>query len=161
MAFVAAIPAIVTAVGGGSLAAGSIALASAAVTAYAGVRAANEQRAAGKATQIETQMAASAEGDAARQREIERKRNLLRAISSQVAASGAAGVKANEGSPGSLLNLDIKYAGEDQNVDTANVRSQMRALQFRGSNAVRAGNAASTTTLLDTAGRTAGMFLKH
>lgn len=155
MAFIVPIAA---AVGGGSAAAGAVTLAAAAATVGAGVMQARATRAAGKAQETETQIAAQAEGDAARQREIQRKRNLLRAISSQAASAAAAGV-ALEGSPTSLINLDIAEAKEDYDVDSLNTKTRQRALRFQGSNARIGANAAANASLLDTAGRTAGMFL--
>lgn len=114
-------------------------------------------RAAGKAQEIETQIAAKSEGDAARQREIQRKKNLLRAISSQTASAAAAGVSL-EGSPMSLINLDIAESKEDYDIDSVNTKTRQRALRFQGSNARTGANAAANASLLDTAGRTAGMF---
>lgn len=159
MAYVAAIPAII---GGGSAAVGMATLATAAAavaTVATGVSSARASRAAGKAQQAETEIAARAEGDAARQREIERKKNLMRAISSQQAFAGAAGVSARTGSPASLINLDIAEANADRDVDNLNSKTRQRALRFQGANARAAGNAAARTTLLDTTARTAGMFL--
>ncbi len=156
MAFV--VP-IAMAVGGGSAAAGAVTLAAAAATVGAGVASARNTRAAGKAHEIETKIAAQAEGDAARQREIERKRNLLRSISSRQAYAAAAGVKDNEGSQASLINLDIAEAGKDSVVDNTNTKVRQRALNFQGANARSGANSAARASLLDTAGRTAGIFL--
>ena len=89
MAFV--VP-LATAVGGGSAALGAVLLGSAALGIGAGVISAQQQIAAGKFAKAQSIIDAAAEGDAATQREIIRKRNLLRAISSQQAAAGAAGV---------------------------------------------------------------------
>lgn len=157
MAWVAALGA---GLGAGSTAAGIVTLATAAVTVYAGAESAKASRRAGQATAAETQLAANAEGDAARQREIERKRNLLRAISSQTASSAAAGVKANEGSPNALINLDIAEANTDDNVDYGNTKAQQRAMTFRGQNAIAVGNAAGRTSMLDTAANTLKIFKK-
>ena len=150
----------VAVLGAGSTAAGAVTLATAAVTVYSGLESAKQNRRAGAAAQAEAQMAATTEGDAARQRELERKRNLLRAISSQTATAAAAGIKANEGSANSLINLDIAEANIDQNVDSGNTKAQQRALQFRGQNARIAGNAAARTSLLDTASNTMRIFKK-
>lgn len=160
MAFVAAIPAVVSAIGGGSMAAGAVALASAAATVGAGVASARASRAAGKATQAELEIEARSEGDAARQREIDRKKNLLRAISSQQAYAGAAGVRADDGSPAALINLDIAESRRDSDIDSLNSKTRQRALRFRGSNARTAGNAQASATLLDTAARTTSMFIR-
>jgi hypothetical protein len=156
MAFV--VP-IVAAIGAGSAATGATILAAAATAAAGGVSAYQSIQ-AGKATAGEAKLASAAEGDAARQREIDRQRNLLRSISAQEAAAGAAGVSANTGSPNSLINLDIAYANQDRTVDTANTKQQQRALAYRGANAKSAGNSQAFTTLLDTGSRVTGMFLK-
>lgn len=156
MAFV--VP-IALAVGGGSAAAGAVALGAAALTIGTGVVSARNNRVAGQQADLEAQQAATVEGDAARQREILRKRDLLRAVSSQQAAYAAAGVKSNEGSPESLINLDVARAQEDSNIDFGNTKSRQRALQFRGQNARAAGNAAAATSLLDSTVNTAKIFL--
>lgn len=147
---------ILAGIGGGSAAVGGALLAT---TVGAGVYAARSQRAAGKAVQAETELEARAEGDAARDREINRKRMLMRALSSQVAAAGAAGVRVDQGSPASLINLDIAEARRDQDIDVVNTRSKQRLLRFRGENARIAGNAAARQSLLDTALRTTQAFL--
>lgn len=157
MAFV--IP-IATAIGGGSAMAGAITLATAAATVGFGVASARASRQAGKATQAELEIEARAEGDAARQREIERKRNLMRAISSQQAYAGAGGVRIDQGSPAALVNLDIAESRRDQNVDNINSGTRQRALRFRGANARTAANAQARATLIDTAGRTVHAFAR-
>lgn len=146
--------------GGGSAAAGAVTLAAAAATVYAGAESAKASRRAGQASAAEAQIQATSEGDAARQREIERKRNLLRAISSQSAVAGAAGVKINEGSPSSLINLDIAEANADSDVDAGNTKAKQRALKFRGQNAISAGNSAANVSMLDTAANTLKIFKK-
>lgn len=154
MAFV--VPAV-AAIGGGSVAAGSVVLASAAATAYSGYTAAQEQRRAGRFAQAQSEINAAAEGDAARQREIERKKMLRRALSSQIAQSGAQGI-AFEGSTARAAQLDIADAQNDLSVDRANTKTRQRALRAQGQNARISGNAQATTTLLDTAARTLSMF---
>jgi hypothetical protein len=157
MAFVVPIAA---AIGGGSAATGAVILASAAATVGGGLYSAKQSREAGKAAQAELAIEAKAEGDAVRQREIERKRNLLRALSSQQAHAGAGGVRIDTGSPKALVNLDIAEAQKDNDIDSLNSKTRQRALRFRGQNARAAGSAQSTATLLDTAGRTATQFLR-
>ncbi len=159
MAFAAIGPAIAS-LGGGSLATGSILLASAAASAGAGLYSAKQSREGGKMQQAELEMEAKSEGDAARQREIERKRTLLRALSTQQAYAGAAGLRSDTGSPRTLADIDIADARSDNEIDNVNTRSRQRALQFRGRNARVAGNAQSAVTLLDTAARTAGAFVR-
>jgi hypothetical protein len=160
MAFAAAIPGVVAAVGGGSMAAGAATLAAAAATVYTGVSAAQQARTAGKVTQAETEIAARAEGDSARQREIERKRMLLRALSAQQAGAAAAGIRSDQGSPATLMNLDIAQARGDNDVDNLNTRTRQRALRMRGANAASAGSAQANATLVDTGLRTYQAFGK-
>lgn len=157
MAFV--IP-VAAAIGGGSAAVGATILATAALTVGTGVQSARMSRAAGKAAQAETEIEARAEGDAARQREIDRKRNLMRALSSQAAYAGAAGVSISSGSPASLVNLDIAEANRDRDIDEVNTGTKQRMLRFRGQNARTQGNAQARTTLLDTAARTSQLFVR-
>lgn len=155
MAFV--VP-IATAVGGGSAAAGAVILSAAAATVGAGVISAQQSRAAGKIAEAQSNIDANAEGDAARQRAILRKKNLLRAISSQQAAAGAAGVAFSEGSPAAIARLDIDESRMDLDVDRANTRQRQRGLRAQGRAARLQGNAQAATTLLDTASNTARMF---
>ena len=122
-------------------------------TVATGVYSAQQQKAAGKAANAEAQMAANREGDAARGREIERRRALLRAIASQNAAAGAAGVAVNE----ATLGADLMYAADDLLTDRSNTQQTQALLRFQGANAKRAGNVGAVTTLLDT-GISAGML---
>jgi hypothetical protein len=139
------------AIGGGSVAAGATILATAALSTYAGVTAAREQRRAGRFAEAQSEIDAKAEGDAARQREIERKRGLMRALSSQVASAGAAGVGV-EGSLARIAQLDIARSREDIDIDTANTRARQSALRQQGRVARAAGRTSARLTLLDTAG---------
>jgi hypothetical protein len=125
-----------------------------ATTVASGVYSAQQQKAAGKAASAEAQIAANREGDAARGREIERRRALLRAIASQNAAAGAGGVSVNE----ATLGADLMYATDDLMTDRSNTLQTQSLLRLQGSNAKRAGNAGAFTTLLDTAGSTAALM---
>ena len=127
-----------------------------ATTVASGLYSAQQQKAAGKAASAEAQIAANREGDAARAREIERRRALLRAIASQNAAAGAAGVAVNE----ATLGADLMYATDDLLTDRANTLQTQSLLRLQGANAKRAGNAGAFTTLLDTAGSTAALTYK-
>jgi hypothetical protein len=146
MAFV--VP-IATAVGGGSAAAGGILLASAAAGIYAGVESARMTRQMGRVAEGQSKIDAAAEGDAARQREILRKRALMRAISSQQARAGAGGVEFS-GSIGQIAQLDIDEANRDLMIDRANTSQRQRALRLQGRNARVTSRAQSTISLLDT-----------
>ncbi len=118
-----------------------------------GVKQAELQRFAGKVEEAQSKIDAAAEGDAARQREIKRKKNLLRAISSQQAKAGAAGVAFSEGSPARIAQLDIDEATDDLLVDTANTRQAQRQRLSQGRVARFVGKQQSTITLLDTAAK--------
>jgi hypothetical protein len=127
-----------------------------ATTAASGVYSAQQQKAAGKAANAEAQIAANREGDAARGREIERRRALLRAIASQNAAAGAGGVAVNA----ATLGADLMYATDDLMADRSNTLQTQSLLRLQGSNAKRAGKVGAFTTLLDTAGSTAALSYK-
>lgn len=127
-----------------------------ATTVASGVYSAQQQKAAGKAANAEAQIAANREGDAARGREIERRRALLRAISSQNAAAGAGGVAVNA----ATLGADLMYATDDLMTDRSNTLQTQSLLRLQGSNAKRAGKVGAYTTLLDTAGSTAALSYK-
>lgn len=119
-----------------------------ATTAASGLYSARQSSLAGKAAEKEAKIAARREGDAARQREIERRRALMRALAAQGAEAAASGVSPSE----ALFSADIQYANSDFNVDTANTRETQARLRAQGRNARVSGNAAAITTLLDTAG---------
>jgi hypothetical protein len=128
----------------------AIPIAMVALMAASGAQQAKQQRAGGRIAQAENEIGARAEGDAARQREIERKRNLMRAISSQVARAGAGGADPGVGSLAGAMNFDIRQAQEDASVDTLNTQTRQRLLRARGANAREAGRAAARSTVLDT-----------
>lgn len=145
-------------VGGGSVATGTIIVSSAALATASGIQSARATRKAGKVAEAQSKIDAAAEGDAARQREIDRKQKLLRAISTQVAQAGAAGVRFEEGSPAAIARLDIEEANRDLRIDRANTRQRERGLIAQGRAARSAANAEANKTLLDTAGRVGGLF---
>lgn len=127
-----------------------------ATTIASGVYSAQQQKAAGKAANAEAQIAANREGDAAKKREIERRRALLRAIASQNAAAGAGGVAVNA----ATLGADLMYATDDLMTDRSNTLQTQSLLRLQGANAKRAGKVGAITTLLDTAGSTAALSYK-
>ena len=118
---------------------------------------ADQQQRAGEVMQAQATIDSNAEGDAATEREITRKKKLQIALSSQLAQAGAAGVKFSEGSPAAIAELDIAEATRDQDIDIANTDARRRALRLQGENAVTSGNAAAAVTLLDAGGRAASM----
>jgi len=145
------LPALATSIGGGSAATGYAILAATAASTAAGVSSAVAQQRAGRIAAKEAKTAAAAEGDASRQREIERKRALLRAIGSQQAQAGAAGVSSQEGSPARIAQLDIDQASTDLLVDRATTSQRQNALRSQGRAARFQGRVGAATTLADTA----------
>lgn len=137
--------------------AGTIALASAGATLAAGGLSFVAQRNAGIAQANQMKAQAAREGDAARQREIERKRTLLRALSQQSANAGAAGVTMS-GSLVAAARTDIRDAATDLLVDRSNTRSQVNGLTAAARNARRQGNLQAVGSLFDTGVRVAGMM---
>ncbi len=117
---------------------------------------ADQQKRAGEIQQQQTVIDSNAEGDAAREREIQRKKLLQRALSSQLAQAGAMGVKFSEGSPKRIAQLDTEDARRDLAIDTATTKQRRRALRLKGIAAEESGRARAATTLLDTAARATG-----
>lgn len=136
MAFLAALPAATTLLAGASVAVG----------AYSAV----QQRKAGLIQSAELKAQAKTEAVAAGQQQIERRRALIRALSSQNAAAGAAGIEFG-GSPEAIARRDIRDAQNDLLVAGLNSTNRQRALRSQASNSVRVGNANAATSLLDTA----------
>ena len=134
------LPALAT-IGGGSAAMGAVIVGGVATSTALGVNAAIQQRRAGKISEKQSELNAAAEGDAARQREVERKQNLLRAISSQEAEAGARGIAFGEGSPARIAELDIDKANTDLAVDRASSLQRQRSLRSQGRAARISGNA--------------------
>ena len=147
------------AVGGGSALTGAVLLGTAAISVYSGVASAQMQRQAGKVAEAEANIRANAEGDAARQREIRRKKLLMRSIASRQARAGAAGVSFTEGSQARITQLDIDEATNDLDIDRANTAQSVRLMRASGRAARLTGNAQSLITLADTATSTARSFL--
>lgn len=140
MAFIAAVPAWVSVV---SAVAGVVA---------GGISAYNTAK-AGKIQAADLKVQARTEESAARQREIDRRRSLLRALASQNAAAGAAGIETG-GSFGAIVQRNIADNANDLLVDNANTQARQQALAARASNAVKSANTAAAASLLDTASNT-------
>lgn len=119
----------------------------------AGVGSAVMQRNAGIQQSNEMKRAARAEGDAARGREIERKRALLRALSAQNARAGAMGATM-EGSLAAIARNDIRDATNDLLVDRSNTRERIADLQAGARFARNQGNLGAAVSLLDTGAKT-------
>jgi len=140
MAFLATIPAWVG-------------VASAAVSAAAGIYSAAQQKRAGALMENNIKVQARSEADAATQREIDRRKDLLRALSSQNASAGASGIETG-GSFGGIVRRNIAENQNDLLISNANTQVRQRALASQASNAVEQGNAAAATSLMDTIGKT-------
>lgn len=120
-------------------------------TVISGALAGRQQYIAGKEAQITSRMEAQQERDAARGREIERKRGLLRALATQSAVAGAQGV-AFSGGKAAIARADIRDAVEDLMVDRVNTNRRIFALGRAGNAARKAGYVNAAVSLLDTAG---------
>lgn len=137
---------VLAAVGGGSALAGGLALGAAGL----GVAKAYQTYKMGEVANAEAKLASKQAGDAARGREIERKRDLLKALATQNAHAGAQGV-AIQGSNEAIARADIRDARNDLLADTANTRTQQRIYRARGRNAQSEARLGAVTSLLDTA----------
>lgn len=120
------------------------------ITLASGLAAAGMQYRTGKFQQIQYKQEAKQEADQAKQREIDRKRNLLRALASQNAQAGAVGAEFS-GSLANIARVDIEEAATDLAVDSVNSARRQRALRLSATEASRAGTAAAAGSLLDSA----------
>lgn len=143
-------------IGGGSQVVGAALVAA---TVGAGIVSIQQTRAAGKIAEAQADINSKAEGDKARDREIDRRKQLLRAISSQVASAGASGVAFDEGSPEQIARLDIEEARDDSLIDTANTKQRQRGLKLQGRAARVQANTRAFASLIDTAKDTAGLLI--
>jgi hypothetical protein len=103
---------------------------------------------AGVAADQSARLAAKQEKDAARGREIERRRGLLTALASQGAAAGAGGIGFS-GGVAAAAKRDIKDARNDLLTDAVNTRRNVRMLRLQGKSARQAGGFQAATSLLD------------
>lgn len=108
------------------------------------------QKDAANAAQTEARVESRREGDAARSREIQRRRALLRSLASQNASAGAAGVAPNS----TVANADIQYAVDDLMTDRGNTSSVQAQLALQAKNAGRASRIGIASSLLDGASKT-------
>jgi hypothetical protein len=143
----AGIAAPTVAAGAAGLTGTQIALLSAGV--LSGGMSAVQAHQAGVAADQSARPAAKQEKDAARGREIERRRGLLTALASQGATAGAQGV-AFTGGKAAAARRDIKDARNDLLADTVNTRRNVRMLRLQGKSARQAGGFNAATSLLDT-----------
>lgn len=117
------------------------------VMAAVGTVQAIETRNAGIAQANQYKAQIRSEGDAAKQREIDRRRDLMRALSSQNARAGALGIETG-GSLGGIMGTDIKEAQMDLATNSANFSLRKRDLNAAASSAKRAANWKAVSGLL-------------
>jgi hypothetical protein len=141
------IPMLATLGGGSALAGAAIA-----ATAIAGVASAVGTYQAGSAAASAEKQAAKQEALKAQTAEIERKRNLLRALGNQNAVAGAQGV-AFSGGKEAIARKDILEAREDSMIAKANLDTSVAASRSRASNFKKQGALGAGVSLLDTAGK--------
>lgn len=127
------------------------------ITAATGVVAAAQTIQQGRIIEAQSEIDAAAEGDRARTSAIEKRKDLLRALSAQSLRAGAQGV-AFEGSVAAIAERDIEESRNDLLIDDANSRARQRALKNRGKNARTAANVQAGASLLDTATKTSKLI---
>jgi hypothetical protein len=118
------------------------------LTALSGGASAVASHQAGVAADQSARQAAKQEKDAARGREIERRRGLLTALASQGAAAGAGGIGFS-GGVAAAAKRDIKDARNDLLTDTVNTRRNVRMLRLQGKSARQSGDLGAATSLID------------
>jgi hypothetical protein len=119
----------------------ALAAASSTVAAVSSVQAGNAQKA-------EFQRQAEQEKLAARDREIERKGRLLKALSSRNVAAATSGGTL-EGSPAALIKSDMRQYNLESLSSSAGSASTVSGLKAAGTNAQRLGYINATSSLLD------------
>lgn len=128
-----------------------------AATLIGGALEVKSQHDAGVAQDQQAQFQARIEGDAAKGREIDRRQELMRALSSQNAAAGVAGVETS-GSIGGTMRTNIKQNQQDLLRDAAGTGARRSALLAQGRNARLSGNLAGAGSLFSTIGAAGSML---
>lgn len=111
---------------------------------------------AGKAQEIQFKEQAKQEEVGAKDREIERRRSLIEAISTQNAEAGAVGDSINVGSRRAIALEDIRRSRLDNLTDRAVTGRNTLNLRSQGRFAKRQGNLEAAGTLLSTGGKYGG-----
>jgi hypothetical protein len=107
---------------------------------------------AGQAAKAQYRMQAKQEADAARGREIDRRRDLIRAIASQAATAGAMGASTRSGTGlAGIAQYDINQANRDAISDRVNTGRMRNMLLKAGKNAASTGGIGAAASLLDSA----------
>lgn len=110
------------------------------------------QRDAGAMARIQYKEQAQQEQDAARSREIDRRRRLVEALASQNAEAGAIGAATGVGSRRAIAMADARLASLDSLTDRASTNRRAIMLRKAGDEAYRQARLQGYATLLDTAG---------
>jgi uncharacterized protein HemX len=107
---------------------------------------------AGQETKAQYKEQVKQEADSARQREIDRRRNLLSALASQAASAGAMGVSTRSGTGlAAVAQYDINESRRDSLVDRVNTGRSRNMLLKAGKNASTMGGIGAAASLLDSA----------
>lgn len=109
---------------------------------------AGQRRKAGQVAAKEAELSAQLEETAATQREVDRKDALARALATANAQSGAAGIRAFEGSPLTIIEESIRAEETATDRDAFNTRISALVKRAGGSSALRAGNIGAATSLI-------------
>ena len=115
----------------------------------------SSSKAAGAAQADQYKAQVRQEQDSSRQREIERKRDLLKALSNQNAVAGAQGVSMT-GSKAAVAWKDINYAADDLLYDRVNTARSVGVLRAAARNAGRQGNLQAASSLISSGGQAYG-----
>jgi hypothetical protein len=119
-------------------------------TVASGLLQAHTARRQGQQEQVALEMQARQEEGAAREREVERRRRLVRALSSQIAVRGRQGIDMGSGSAAAIARSDASLADLDRMTGRVNVQRQTAQLRQQGRMARRMGRTRAATSLLDT-----------
>ena len=109
---------------------------------------------AGQQAEVEYKERAQQELDAARDREIERRRRLVSALASQNAEAGALGAMTGFGSRAAIALSDARRASLDSLTDRASTNRRALMLRSAGAEARRQSYLGAATTLFETASQT-------
>lgn len=102
---------------------------------------------AGQAQEVQYQMQAQQEADAAKDRELQRKQQLIAAIASQRATRGAQGITM-AGSPAGMIQSDIDSYSYGSTLDAANTSMAQQQYLTSGKYAAKSGYTSAANTLL-------------
>lgn len=102
----------------------------------------------GEAQDAQAKAQANQEQEAARGREIQRRRQLIQALASQSAAAGAKGA-APSGSIAGMAGADVAYERQDSLFDTSRSNTLQDVLRARGRNARVGGYVNAGGSLMD------------